>query len=402
MINPCPDNIAVIGGGRWARVLTEELCRLVPTSAHILVHSPKNAASMSAWASERGLEQRIQVSPEWPQLDSRNSNAMIVVNAARDHEKAVERALTASIPVLVEKPIALTATVSQRLADLAGSRNVCFASAHTLLFARYLENFSNLIATAGNIKSIRMCWTDPQTETRYGEKKHFDPSLPIFADVLPHVLSMIGVLLPHLSQRCEALELFRGGAHLKLNLKFGDVPCDVELARNGDRRQRILDVTTGHQTFRLDFSKEPGNIISDSIEMSGDPDWAAKMRPVGRLLTAFLQWVAGGEFDNRLKIEIGLRANQVIDQVFILYNKALAPWLVAKLASLEQVDDDLRYALNEVFFANGSFSMIEIESRIEKVRKQFSGAARADLLKALNDSHDVLKFVSSIARGPND
>ena len=398
VIDPCPDNIAVVGGGRWARVLTEELFSLVPLSVRILVCSPRNAESMSAWVDERGLRQRVKVSSKWPQLDPLSSNAVIVVNAARDHEKAIERALTAGIPVLVEKPITLTATASQRLAELAYSRGVGFASAHIFLFAKYLENFSNLIAAAGDIKSMRMQWMDPQTETRHGEKKQYDPSLPVFADVLPHVLSIGGILLPNLPQRCEALEFLRGGAHLNLNLKFGDIPCDVALIRNGGQRQRVLEVVTMHQTFQLDFSKEPGSIISGFLKLSGDPDWEIKMRPVAQLLVAFLKWVAGGEPDSRLGTEIGLRANQVIDQTFVMYNEAFAPWLVAKLAFLGRVDDDLRYALNEMLLVNESLSTTEIESQIGRVQRKFSGDTATDLLRALNDTRDPLKFVGLIAR----
>ena len=48
-----PDNIAVIGGGRWARVLTETICGLVNPSVNISIYSPHNASAMSV--SARGL-----------------------------------------------------------------------------------------------------------------------------------------------------------------------------------------------------------------------------------------------------------------------------------------------------------------------------------------------------------
>jgi predicted dehydrogenase len=398
IVCPCPDNIVVIGGGRWARVHTEVLCNLIPLSVGIFIHSPRNAEAMSSWVSGRRFRHRIQVSSKWPQLDFLKLNAMIVVNAARDHERAIELALSVGSPVLVEKPVTLTTAASQRLASLAFSRGVCFASAHVLLFTRYLENFSNLISTAGNIESVRMCWMDPKIEIRYGEHKQYDSSLPVFVDVLPHVLSSIGILLPNLPKRCETLEFMMGGAHLKLNLKYGDIPCGVELCRNGDLRQRVLEVTTTHQTFKLDFSEEPGIIIAGSSITNGDPHWEVKMRPVAQMLTAFLQWAGGGEFDSRLSIEVGLGANQVIDEIYNMYNEALEPWLIAKLSSLDRVDEDLRYALNEILLANERFSEAEIESQIERVQKFFSGDVTTELLKALKSSHDPIKFVGSIAR----
>lgn len=314
-----PESVAVIGGGRWARVLTEVLCDLVPPSVGISVHSLHNANAMLIWAKSRGFAQRIQISSDWPKFHSGSVNAAIVANAARDHEKAVEWALSAGVPVLVEKPITVTAATSQRLVDMAKIRNIRFAAAHVFLFAKYFENFSKFVFESGNIRRLRVHWIDPRLEERYGERKQFDPTLPIFTDCLPHVLSMIGVLVPNLPQKCENLKFLRGGARLELELSVGDIPCNVQLERNSDKRQRTIEVDTTQQILKLDFSKEPGIIVSGSETIDADPDWMLKKRPLTRMLTAFLQWAAGGEFDSRLDIEIGLRANRVIDQVSDLY-----------------------------------------------------------------------------------
>ena len=384
----CPDTIAVIGGGRWARVLTEVLCGLVPPSVSISVHSFHNADSMSAWASERGYGQRIHVSSVFPHLLSVKSGAVIVANAARDHERAIEWALSADVPVLVEKPIALTAAASQRLVNLARSQNKYFAAAHIFLFARYIENFAKLVSKAESIRFIRVYWVDPQVERRYGEQKQYDPGLPVFADWLPHVLSIVGTLMHSEPQICEKLEFLRGGAHLELEFMLGDIPCSVQLVRNGDLRQRIIEVATGQKMLRVDFSREPGTISSGSTVIDGDPDWEGKKRPAARMLSAFLQGAAGGEVDNRLDIEIGLRVSQVIDQTLELYRSALMPWLIAKLAFAEEVDEDLRYALSEILQSEGSLPAVALEKQIERVRQRFSGTDATNWLRVLAEAQE--------------
>lgn len=397
-IKVCPEDIAVIGGGRWARVLTEILCDLVPPSVGISVHTLHNGDSMSAWVSKRGFGQRIQVSSGWPQQLSSRPSAVIVVNAARDHERAVEWALSEDIPVLVEKPIALTATASQRLANLARSRNVYFAAAHIFLFARYLENFSKLVAEAEDIRYLRVYWMDPQFESRYGERKQYDPGLPVFADWLPHVSSIVGTLMPNLPQRIEKLKFRSGGAHLEFELMLGDVPCSVQLVRNGDQRQRIIDVATEKKMLQLDFSNEPGVIVSGSTTMNGDPDWEVKSRPAVRMLTAFLQAAAGVERDSRLNIEIGLRACQVIDQTLAMYRSALKSWLIERLASPHQVDEDLYYAFSEILQSKGPIPSTSIDQQIKQVRQQFlKKAADARWLKAFTRAQDPSMILRSIA-----
>lgn len=391
-----PERVAVIGGGRWARQLTQVLCDLTPPTVRISVHSRHNAESLSVWLRSRGLEERVEVSFGWPRLLRARSTAVIVANAARDHESAAAAALSECVPVLVEKPIAPTAAASHRLVDLARSRNTRFAAAHVFLFARYLESFVRLVSETGGIRSVRVRWMDPSNESRYGEKKRFDPGLPIFADWLPHVLSITSALTPGLPQRCERLKFLRGGAHLELELVLGSTPCSVELVRNGDRRQRVVEVVTLEKTLLLDFSREPGTIICGSQTSNGDPDWGRAMGPAALMLLAFLRWAAGGDFDSRLDIERGLRASELIDQAASMYKAALVPWLAAELASLESDENDLRYALTELLQSESLLPETAIEEQIKRVRQEFSKTSDAQWLKALVDAQNPLERLRSI------
>lgn len=397
-VTPCPERIAVIGGGRWARVLTAELCGLVPSSVRISVCSRHNAGSMATWALERGLGQRIRVSKQWPPFDSAAPGAVIVANAARDHEKAVELALSAGIPVLVEKPIALNAAASQRLANLARSRNTRFATAHTFLFARYLENFSRIVAEAGAIRSVRVWWMDPTQESRYGEQKHYDPGLPVLADWLPHVLSMVGALTPGLPQKCTNVTVARGGAHVGLDVDLGGIPCSVQLARNGDRRQRVLEVAAGEDVVRLDFALEPGTITFRSLTIDGDPNWEVERHPVAAMLSAFLRWTAGGEFDTRLDMEIGVRSSQVIDEALDIYRAAMAPWLIARLTSPEEIDGDLRYALSEILLSKSFLPVEAVDKQIARLCRQFSKISDGRRLEGLVQERDISHIFSRISK----
>lgn len=346
------DNIIVIGGGRWARVLTQVICDLVPPTVSVFVYSLHNAKSMRAWAGAQGLGNRLQVSSEWPQDFPVGSNAAIVVNAARDHEKTTEWALSADIPVLTEKPMALTATAAQRLADLAESRKGRLAVSHIFLFAGYVEHFAKMVIEAGTLHSLRISWTDPLCERRYGESKHYDPGLPIFLDCLPHVLSIASALTSNSLKSCELVTFLRGGAHLEIDLMMGNVPCSIHLVRNGDRRLRFVEAITEQGKFQLDFSQEPGTITQDSKSIVGDPDWQVRPRPAARMLTAFFKWATGGDRDARLGAELGLQACRVMEGVADQYRSKQAPWLLTKLSSAEPMDEDLHYALNEMLQYN--------------------------------------------------
>jgi hypothetical protein len=104
------------------------------------------------------------------------------------------------------------------------------------------------------------------------------------------------------------------GTEVDAALTFGDLPCNVHLARESDRRRRVFEAGIGDKVFRLDFSEEPGLISCGAVSTVGDADWMRQSRPLARMLTAFLQWAAGGDKDDRLDADLGLRACRMIDE----------------------------------------------------------------------------------------
>src|SRR5258708_15230542 len=181
--------LAVIGGGRWARVLAAVLCEIAP-DATIRAHTPGNASAMREWSRDCGSG-RIEVCEFMPGLGLDRPDAVIVANAARDHARVARACLGAGIPTVVEKPLALSAAEAWDLAALAERNNVLLVVSRVLLFARYIDAFALAVAGAAPVREIRFAWTDPQAETRYGEAKSYDAGVPLFVDMLPHILPIL-------------------------------------------------------------------------------------------------------------------------------------------------------------------------------------------------------------------
>lgn len=389
-----PDNVAIIGGGRWARVISRILCNLVPSEVCISVHSASNAMGMQAWATEEGLSDRLSINSDFPSFSPTLSNAVIVVNAAFDHEKTVIWALRQRYAVLVEKPIALSYSASQRLVALAKSQGAYLASAHVFLFAEYFEEFSRLLANEGEIKSIRVLWMDPEYEARHGEAKRYDASLPVYADWLPHIIYILHSLTRVADWAPADLELLAGGAHLKLALLSNKTMCSIELVRNGERRQRILEVKTLNRTFILDFSSEPVRILADEILLCATYDSCAKPRPMESMLSAFLQGAVFGSYDSRLDIAIGLRASQLIDKMETSYRAALHPWLIKELMnSTKYISNDLRYALREVLLYHDRTSLVPVDQRIDFLQRNLRDFMISSSAELSHDIDGVIRMI---------
>jgi predicted dehydrogenase len=372
-----PNEIVVIGGGRWARVIVGQLQDLVPKSTTIKIHTSRNIIGMSKWVDEQRYK-NVWVEAEFLRFDACKTSAVIVANAARDHEMAIDAGLNVGAAVLVEKPVTLSTNSARRLSDLAKDRGLYFASAHVFMFARYIAALAKQVVVAGPIEHIRVIWCDQKAEERYGENKTYDPSLPIYADCLPHVLSIFEMLAPDLPLQFVCLSLYRGGSHLELQMMLGTIPCSIRFERNSDARQRIIEVPNAWQHFRCDFTREPGVIFSGEIKEESDMDWDRSPRPLASQLTAFLRGAGGGYRDPRLDIKHGLRACRMIDVVSANYNEAQQLWMVENLlVECSRIGDDLHYALSELLLAKGIVDSLELKDEINRVYKDCSGRSAA-------------------------
>lgn len=351
MVQPSgPDQIIVIGGGRWAHVMVGVLLNIAPEGASIVVRSPRNASGMAAWLAGRKAADHVRVTEDWPQLVEGRSAAVIVVNAAKDHVPTIEWALEHGAAVLSEKPVALSEAALLALTALAREKQASFYAANVFLFARYVEALSQALAQAGPAREVRIRFEDPVAEWRHGENKRFDPALPVFMDWMPHCVSILGFMLGSQQGECTDVAVYKGGAHVEVTLRWAGVPCSLTMIRNGETRRRVVELDTDKGPLSLDFSSEPGVLRRGGEAMVADPLWDSAERPLARMLGVFLGRV-GDDMDTplraRLDIGIALAACRISDQVKARYRQALTPWLAEKLTA-GAADADLQYALNEL------------------------------------------------------
>jgi predicted dehydrogenase len=286
------------------------------------------------------------------------------------------------------------------MVDLAKSQNTYLATAHVFLFASYIETFSKLVSNEKTIVSIRVFWADPQIESRYGETKNYDPGLPIYADWLPHIISILNTFTVGPGILSEDISFFRGGSHLILNLLYGQIPCQIEMDRNHNSRQRVIEVHTENKKITLNFGLEPGVISINSKVLYDDREWNHNPKPLSNMLSAFLKAAVGGSRDARLDCSIGLSASQLIDQATVFYRAALLPWLKSELNKHpDAISSDLRYALAEILEMNDLKSITPIEQRINYLYRNLKEFMLASNNASIKPIDDAVKLI--IKQGQN-
>ena len=338
--------ISVIGGGRWARTIASVLCGLPGRCDRITMHSPSNAAGLQVWAAQPqfgGLLRAVDVWPA-PGVGPERPDAVIVANRVGDHFNAAATALNYGIPILVEKPVALSRDRIEELSEIAKAGGTALGASHVFLFARYVEAYAATVASLGPMRGLQLVWTDGSSDIRRGEAKSYDPAVTLFDDVLPHIVPLVGAM-QFRDLALVSLDVQRGGARLAIEAQANRRPVSLLIARNDQDRQRRIEVKTDHRVATLDFADEPGFIDIAGSRVDGDPRWDTALRPLGTMLSAFIAAVEGAPLDPRLSPDWAIASAALADAIRGRYIAHQVKWLEKRLG--QPLDPALHYALAE-------------------------------------------------------
>lgn len=342
--------ISVIGGGRWARTIASVLCGLPGRADRITMHSPSNAAGLQAWVAQSQFAGRLSALDAWPASGAgpERPDAVIVANRAEDHFEAAAGILASGIPVLAEKPVALSRGHIEELNNIAKANGTIFGASHVFLFARYIEAYAAAVGSLGRIQGLRLVWTDGASDIQRGEAKSYDPAVTLFDDVLPHIVAIVGELQLH-DLALMSLDVGGGGARLVIEAQANGRPVSMLMARNDQGRRRRIEVETENGVASLDFTAEPGFIEIAGRRVNGDPQWDTALRPLGTMLSAFIAAAEGAPLDPRLSPDRAIASAALADAIRGRYIVHQVEWLEKRLG--EPLNSALLYALAE-FGAN--------------------------------------------------
>lgn len=294
--NDFPQHVAVIGGGRWARVIADTICAVSPGSTALSLCSPGNPESWNLWldtAMEVG-SRTVELLDLEMLLSKADISHCFIARKAHQHAETALTAISAGKRIFVEKPFALNAREAEAVATAA--QGLDCRTGFVFLYHSGFRHFAASYKAMTNPQEIEIIWCDKRAEQRHGEAKRYDASVNIVLDVFPHVWSLLKYL--ELDARFEnpRLEIEHGGSrvHITLNLAGKDVSILIE--RDGMERQRTVRARSSEHDLLLDFSSDPG-VLSGNGEAFENP--LAPLRPMAAQLLDFMAPRNGG-FASRL------------------------------------------------------------------------------------------------------
>jgi hypothetical protein len=347
-----PTVIAIIGGGRWARVIAKIAHSVTSKTVKIIIFSNLNNADMKKWVRENSFN-RISIKRNYKNLKEREIDAAIIANASQDHEIAASIAIKNKIPVLIEKPVALSLAGIMELQELSKKNNSILYASNVFLFSQSINNFAKKIK-GRRVDSIDFIWTDPSKETRYGEVKNYDPSIPIFIDWLPHIIPILRFVFKNQPIKLVEFKYNRGGALLVIELQIGKTPCKVRMQRNGFKRVRKISIE-GASLLSLDFADEPGVIRDNSKLLSSYLELKTKNSPATRMIQFFLKHLVKKTTDQKLSFNESIQAGIISEEVSKLYKEEQENFFQKFLLNdnLSNIEiQDFEYFFKELFYSH--------------------------------------------------
>ena len=291
--------IALIGGGRWARVLAGVALEAMEKTEGMVLCSPSNPEAWEGWSTERckvvGCLEEALEDPEVTKV--------VIARKARDHAETAKACLKRGQEVLVEKPFAVTLDQAESLLGMGGK-------AATGLVFRYASNLERFAEACGEVQSLKIAWEDPKGEVRHGEKKGFDPDLAMEWDVMPHVWSIAERLVGG-----RGWQLIKahgsGGGDVQALFDVRGRRVEVDLKRGASQRVRRLQVKGSWGKGEIDFAREPGQAHLNGREIDVKEGWDS---PLKRQLQAFARGGVDG-LDPVTRLENAVEALKLADQI---------------------------------------------------------------------------------------
>ena len=342
------DALAVIGGGRWARVLASILAGSDLPFASVVIVS--ESAALAGAEENRGRFAGFAVLPSIEAaIGHFRLGGAIIANAARAHAATADKLVRAGIPVLIEKPAALALAEARHLLELGDAHGVCVVPSLSYLHTSYLRRFAALLRSKGTLRRVGVEWRDAAGEVRYGERKSYDAGISVAQDVMPHIWSILNLVIGFAADdlagqdiEVKACQIAKGGSLAEYELEAGGVPSRVALERDAParRRQVTAELASGDR-LEIDFTVEPGTIASGDTQQSGDPQWTEGPRPLARQIGEFL--AAGKGRTSAAARHAILGSVALAERCDILLKQRQREW-----ARPERADPELHYACRDL------------------------------------------------------
>jgi len=274
-----PEAVAIVGAGRWAKVMCNVLTTFSPPLSTIVLVAERNYAATQRWLEDQlrttgeNGHGRVVVSPSLRDvLESDRVEAAFVTKMASEHYATTRQLLLAGKHVLVEKPFVLSSVQAEELIGLARTKRRTLAVGYEFMFARTLHHLRHLVEQhLPDVSHVRFIWDDVKNAVKWGVAKEPDLSANVVTDLYPHILSQLLILFGYRDVGMQQVASRDGCTHAEIEFRYGSMSVHASLNKDAEKSRRLILVASSlGSCLRLDYTNEPGQIDLDGQLLAPD------------------------------------------------------------------------------------------------------------------------------------
>lgn len=237
---------------------------------------------------------------DWRELiDPRQIDALIIATPPATHAEIALAAVRSGIPVLIEKPLALSAADARAVRDAAKAAGVTAWIGHTHLFSPAFRALKGLVARYGGVREIR------------GEAGNHGPyrtDVSVLWDWGPHDVAMCLDLMGCVpaSAACTVLERESERETVSIALSFpSGVPASIVVS-NAREKVRRFSVRCREATLVYD------DLSPHKLTVDGTPVAVGAELPLTVAVREFVAALGGAEPDYA-SLELGVAVVETLE-----------------------------------------------------------------------------------------
>jgi len=227
--------LGIVGGGRWAKI----------------IQRVANKMRIQTQFYSRNLELSTV-----SRLEDLRSKHCWIANQPDDHFRSAIHLLTLDKHLLVEKPFVRTQSQHKKLVKLAKQKDLKLIVGLEL---EYSDTINHIASQVENPKKIEIVWASKNNTQRHGEQYVSDPTISVFEDITPHVLTVLRKIVK--SENARLNDIVHKDTGIEYKMQLGDTEVSVCLMRDNENI-RIINV----DGVKYDFSYDDGQSLNRQLE----------------------------------------------------------------------------------------------------------------------------------------
>jgi len=251
--NKISQNLLILGSGRWAKVILDEITKNFP-NLKIYLYS-NNFTELEKWIKNEKYY-NVFLIDSLQKIKKIKCKFAIIANKNKSHFSSCCKLLKLNFNVLVEKPFTLKFKDTTKLLKISSQKKLFLLISLQFFYAKYFYFIKKKFLKKSKINKISIQWFDRKNEIKNKILKIHDVEIDYVEDVFYHLYSILEVLLGKGDYEFKRKNIVKRGVNT-LFFNYQKRQIILRSSRTFSTRKRIIKIYySKNKKLFINFSKD--------------------------------------------------------------------------------------------------------------------------------------------------